>query len=117
MILGLFLAGPLTGVWIVKGTLTSSLTLDVLPLTDPYVLVQALIAGHAIAATGALELAATIGGIRDGFLPPTLNFTEPGDGCDLDFVPNEARDATIGVALSNSFAFGGSNATLVLRQV
>ncbi len=73
--------------------------------------------GHAIAATGALELAATIGGIRDGFLPPTLNFTELGDGCDLDFVPNEARDATIGVALSNSFAFGGLNAVLVLAAV
>jgi nodulation protein E len=73
--------------------------------------------GHAIAATGALELAATIGGIRDGFLPPTLNFTEPGEGCDLDFVPNEAREAKIGVAVSNSFAFGGLNAVLVLAAV
>jgi 3-oxoacyl-(acyl-carrier-protein) synthase len=72
--------------------------------------------GHALGAAGALELAATVIALRDGFIPPTANFTEPDPQCDLDYVPNEARVQSIGVALSNSFAFGGQNAVLALRR-
>ena len=71
--------------------------------------------GHALGASGALEFIATVLAMRDRIAPPTANFTEPGDGCDLDYVPNRARDMHIEFALSNSFAFGGLNAVLVLR--
>jgi nodulation protein E len=71
--------------------------------------------GHALGAAGALELAATVIALRDGFIPPTANFTEADAQCDLDYVPNEARAQPIGVAMSNSFAFGGQNAVLGLR--
>ena len=72
--------------------------------------------GHALGASGALELIATTLAIRDGVVPPTLNFTRPGDGCDLNYVPNEAQVRAVGAALSNSFAFGGLNAVLALRR-
>ena len=71
--------------------------------------------GHALGAAGALELAATVIALRDGFIPPTANFTEADPQCDLDYVPNEARAQRLGVAMSNSFAFGGQNAVLALR--
>jgi 3-oxoacyl-(acyl-carrier-protein) synthase len=54
--------------------------------------------------------------LREGLLPPTANFTEPDPACDLDYVPNEARRAEVEYAISNSFAFGGLNAVLVLRR-
>jgi 3-oxoacyl-(acyl-carrier-protein) synthase len=54
-------------------------------------------------------------GIRDGWVPPTLNLEEPGEGCDLDYVGGEGRDQRIRTVLSNSFGFGGINAALVLR--
>ncbi|HXP77637.1 MAG TPA: beta-ketoacyl-[acyl-carrier-protein] synthase family protein [Stellaceae bacterium] len=72
--------------------------------------------GHALGAAGALELAATIIALREGFIPPTANFTAPDPQCDLDYVPNEARTQQIDVAMSNSFAFGGQNAVLALRR-
>jgi nodulation protein E len=72
--------------------------------------------GHALGAAGAIELAATIIALREGFLPPTANFTEADPHCDLDYVPNEARAAQVEVALSNSFAFGGHNAVLAVRR-
>ncbi|HVZ27275.1 MAG TPA: beta-ketoacyl-[acyl-carrier-protein] synthase family protein, partial [Rhizomicrobium sp.] len=71
--------------------------------------------GHAMGASGALEMVATLLAMRDGFIPPTANFTEPDPQCDLDYVPNETRAQKIGVALSNSFAFGGLNAVLAVR--
>jgi 3-oxoacyl-[acyl-carrier-protein] synthase II len=71
--------------------------------------------GHAMGASGALELIATTLAIRHGTLPPTVNLDVPDPECDLDYVPNTARPAKIRTALSNSFAFGGSNAVLVLR--
>ncbi len=71
--------------------------------------------GHTLGAAGAVELAATILSVREGFLPPTINFTEADPECDLDYIPNQARCAGIEHALSNSFAFGGLNAVLALR--
>ena len=72
--------------------------------------------GHALGAAAALELAAAILAVRDGILPPTANYTERDPKCDLDYVPNEAREAVIEVALTNSFAFGGLNAVLAVRR-
>jgi len=73
--------------------------------------------GHALGAAGALEAAATVLALRGNFIPPTANFVEHDPACDLDVVPNEARDAQIEAALSNSFAFGGLNAVLAFRRV
>lgn len=72
--------------------------------------------GHALGASGALELIATTLAIRDGMVPPTLNFTQPGEGCDLNYVPNQVEARRLDAALSNSFAFGGLNAVLALRR-
>lgn len=73
--------------------------------------------GHCIGAAGALEMAATLSALGSGIVPPTANFEEADPDCDLDVVPNTAREADVPVALSNSFAFGGLNAVLVVRRV
>ena len=73
--------------------------------------------GHGLGAAGALEAAATALAIHRGVLPPTANFEEPDPACDLDVIPNVARDKRIRGALSNSFAFGGLNAVLALGAV
>ena len=73
--------------------------------------------GHALGAAAALECLATITALRDGILPPTANYSVPDPECDLDVVPNVARKADVEWAISNSFAFGGLNAVLVLRRV
>ncbi len=73
--------------------------------------------GHALGAAGALEAAATLMALHEGILPPTANFTGPDPACDLDVVPNAARQAGIEYALSNSFAFGGLNAVLAFRRL
>jgi len=72
--------------------------------------------GHAMGAAGALELAVTIGALRDRIVPPTANFTEADPACDLDYVPHDARPRDIRAALSNSFAFGGLNAVLAVKR-
>jgi nodulation protein E len=72
--------------------------------------------GHALGAGGAIELVAVIGALRDGVLPPTINYTEADPDCDLNVVPNVAHEARVEAALSNSFAFGGLNAVLALRR-
>ena len=72
--------------------------------------------GHALGAAGALELAITLGALRDGIVPPTANFLEPDPACDLDYVPNVPREKPIRAALSNSFAFGGLNAVLAVKR-
>ena len=72
--------------------------------------------GHALGAGGALELIATVLALREGLLPPTANFTTPGEGCDLDYVPNQSRSVRVEAALSNSFAFGGLNAVLCVKR-
>ena len=71
--------------------------------------------GHALGAAGAIELVAAIGALRVGVIPPTANFIDPDPECDLDYVPNTAREKPVRAALSNSFAFGGLNAVLALR--
>ena len=73
--------------------------------------------GHALGAAAALECLATALALRDGLLPPTVNFREPDPACDLDVIPNQSRAARVEYALSNSFAFGGLNAVLALRAV
>ncbi len=73
--------------------------------------------GHLIGATGAVELLACIMALRDGVIAPTIGYEEFDPECALDVVPNEAREAKVGVALSNAFAFGGLNAVLALRKV
>jgi 3-oxoacyl-[acyl-carrier-protein] synthase II len=71
--------------------------------------------GHAIGAAGVLEIIATTKTLQENIIPATLNFSEPEDGCDLDYVPNEARKQHVDIALSNHFAFGGANCALVLK--
>lgn len=73
--------------------------------------------GHALGAAGALELVATMMAIREGVVPPTINYLGPDPACDLDYVPNEARAMPIDAALSNSFAFGGLNAVLAVKKL
>jgi nodulation protein E len=72
--------------------------------------------GHALGASGALELVAAIGALRDGVVPPTANLDQPDPACDLDYVPNTAREMPVRAVLSNSFAFGGLNAVLALKR-
>jgi nodulation protein E len=74
------------------------------------------VVGHALGAAGALEFVATVMAMRDGVVPPTINYLGVDPDCDLDYVPNEARRMPVRVALSNSFAFGGLNAVLAARQ-
>jgi len=72
--------------------------------------------GHMLGAAGAVEAAVASLVVRDGVIPPTINYEHPDDDCDLDYVPNQARRADVRLALSNSFGFGGQNATLALRR-
>lgn len=70
---------------------------------------------HCLGASGALEMIACVNAIRDGIVPPTANFREPDPECDLDVTPNVARERPVKVAISNAFAFGGTNAVLAFR--
>jgi len=72
--------------------------------------------GHCLGAAGAVEAIFSVLACRDGKLPPTINYESEDPECDLDYIPNEARDADVRIACSNSFGFGGHNATIVVRR-
>lgn len=72
--------------------------------------------GHTLGAAGAIESVISILAMRDGVLPPTINYENPDPDCDLDYVPNSARKANISAALSNSFGFGGHNVSLIFKK-
>ena len=72
--------------------------------------------GHPFGAAGAIECVATLESMRNGVIPPTINYETPDPECDLDYVPNQARRADVRVALKNSFGFGGQNACLVFKR-
>jgi 3-oxoacyl-(acyl-carrier-protein) synthase len=71
--------------------------------------------GHIMGATGALEVIFCTQAVRTGVLPPTINFQTPDPECDLDIIPNQPREQTIQVAISNAFGFGGHNSVLVIK--
>lgn len=73
--------------------------------------------GHLLGAAGGVEAVFAVLAIRDRVMPPTINLDNPDPDCDLDYVPNTAREARVDVVLSNSFGFGGTNGTIVLRRV
>jgi 3-oxoacyl-(acyl-carrier-protein) synthase len=72
--------------------------------------------GHMMGATGALEAIFCVQAIRDGVLPPTIHYQTPDPECDLDYIPNQARELKISLAISNAFGFGGHNAVLAVRK-
>ena len=72
--------------------------------------------GHTLGASGALESVACVRTLQEGLIHPTINYEHPDPDCDLDYVPNQARQADVRVILKNSFGFGGQNACLVFRR-
>jgi 3-oxoacyl-[acyl-carrier-protein] synthase II len=72
--------------------------------------------GHLLGAAGAVEAIFCVLALRDQIVPPTINLHQPGEGCDLDYVPNTARKMTLNHTLSNSFGFGGTNGSLIFRR-
>ncbi len=74
------------------------------------------VTGHMLGATGAVELIACLAASRDSVVPPTINLDTPDPECDLDYVPHEARELPVRIAMTNSFGFGGHNATLIVRR-
>ena len=73
--------------------------------------------GHAMGASGAIEIACSLLALNDGFLPPTINLDKPDPACDLDYVPNASRPARVAAFLSNSFGFGGMNGVVAVRTI
>ena len=71
--------------------------------------------GHLLGGAGGVEAVFTVLTVKHGVIPPTINYETPDPECDLDYVPNTARQAEVKVAMSNSFGFGGTNASLVFR--
>jgi 3-oxoacyl-[acyl-carrier-protein] synthase II len=73
--------------------------------------------GHLLGAAGGLEAVICSMALEKGIIPPTINYEEPDPECDLDYVPNTAREAKVEYAMSNSLGFGGTNATLLFKRV
>ncbi|MBT5485056.1 MAG: beta-ketoacyl-ACP synthase II, partial [Gammaproteobacteria bacterium] len=72
--------------------------------------------GHSLGATGAIEAIFSIKSLIENIAPPTINLDQPGEGCDLDYVPNIARDMPMDAVMSNSFGFGGTNGSLIFSR-
>ena len=72
--------------------------------------------GHLLGAAGGLEAGISVLVLRDQVIPPTINLDHPDPECDLDYVPNERREATVEYVLTNSFGFGGTNASLLFKR-
>ena len=72
--------------------------------------------GHLLGAAGAVEAVFSVLAIRDNIVPPTLNLYDPSDGCDIDLVPHKAKERPVSIVMSNSFGFGGTNATLIFKE-
>jgi 3-oxoacyl-[acyl-carrier-protein] synthase II len=72
--------------------------------------------GHLLGGAGGLEAGISVLALRDQILPPTINYEHPDAACDLDYIPNHARKTEVTYALSNSFGFGGTNASLIFRR-
>jgi 3-oxoacyl-[acyl-carrier-protein] synthase II len=72
--------------------------------------------GHLLGGAGGIETSFTVLAVKHGIIPPTINLENPGDECDLDYVPTVARQTDITYAMSNSFGFGGTNASLVVKR-
>jgi 3-oxoacyl-[acyl-carrier-protein] synthase II len=72
--------------------------------------------GHALGAAGGIEAVISVKALETGILPPTINYENPDPECDLDYVPNTARESQAEYALSNSFGFGGTNACLIFKR-
>ncbi len=72
--------------------------------------------GHLLGAAGGVEAIFSLLSMRDGIIPPTINLENPSEGCDLDYVPNTARESDVNIVLCNSFGFGGTNGSLVFRK-
>ncbi len=73
--------------------------------------------GHCLGASGGIEAVTCLMAMRDGIIPPTINYTTPDENCDLDIVPNAARAAELNVVMSNSFGFGGTNGVLIFKKI
>jgi 3-oxoacyl-[acyl-carrier-protein] synthase II len=72
--------------------------------------------GHLLGGAGGIETVFTALALKNGIIPPTINLENPDDECDLDYVPNTARKANLVYAMSNSFGFGGTNASLIIKR-
>ena len=85
--------------------------------TDVMVSSSKSMIGHLLGAAGAVEAVFAVLSVQNDAIAPTINLEHPGEGCDLDYVPNTARDTPVRAALSNSFGFGGTNGTIIFRKV
>ena len=72
--------------------------------------------GHMLGAAGALEAIICCKTIKEGIIPPTINYEHPDPECDLDYVPNKARECNVRTAISNSFGFGGHNSVIAIKK-
>jgi 3-oxoacyl-[acyl-carrier-protein] synthase II len=73
--------------------------------------------GHCLGAAGGIEAVVSLMAMRDGIIPPTINYETPDPDCDLDIVPNVARKAELNIIMSNSFGFGGTNGVIILKKM